>query len=214
MRDIKDKAALYSKHIFWDTQPVPKYSEVQSEEITEGELETKEIKDVRDTPYALPEGFEWCTVDLNNDKELLETYDMLRENYVEDKRGDFRLKYPPKFLKWSIMVPGYIKDWIIGLRVKGNQKLVGFIAGIPLKISIKGKLLETAEIDFLCVHPKLRTKRMAPVLIKEVTRRVNMRGIWQAIYTAGKYIPTPISETCYNFRPLNYKRLLDVIPGL
>ncbi len=27
--------------------------------------------------------------------------------------------------------------------------------------------------------------RLAPVLIKEVTRRVNLRNIWQAVYTAG-----------------------------
>jgi len=35
------------------------------------------------------------------------------------------------------------------------------------------------EINFLCVHKKLRSKRLAPVLIKEITRRVNLKGIWQ-----------------------------------
>ena len=50
-----------------------------------------------------------------------------------------------------------------------------------------------AEINFLCVHKKLRSKRLAPVLIKEVTRRVNLTGTWQAIYTAGVVIPKPIS---------------------
>lgn len=30
-----------------------------------------------------------------------------------------------------------------------------------------------------------RSKRLAPVLIKEVTRRVNLAGIFQAVYTAG-----------------------------
>lgn len=34
------------------------------------------------------------------------------------------------------------------------------------------------EINFLCVNKKLRAKRLAPVLIKEITRRVNIRGIW------------------------------------
>jgi hypothetical protein len=54
---------------------------------------------------------------------------------------------------------------------------------------------KAAEINFLCAHKKLRNKRLAPVLIKEVTRRVNLKGIWQAVYTAGVVIPTPIS-TC------------------
>lgn len=35
------------------------------------------------------------------------------------------------------------------------------------------------EINFLCVHKKLRSKRLAPVLIKEITRRVNKVGIFQ-----------------------------------
>ena len=51
------------------------------------------------------------------------------------------------------------------------------------------------EINFLCVHKKLRSKRMAPVLIKEITRRVNMEGIFQAVYTAGVVLPTPVG-TC------------------
>ena len=39
-----------------------------------------------------------------------------------------------------------------------------------------------AEINFLCVHKKLRANRLAPVLIKEITRRVHVRNIWQAVY--------------------------------
>lgn len=51
---------------------------------------------------------------------------------------------------------------------------------------------------------------MAPVLIKEVTRRVNLNGIWQALYTAGVYIPKPISTCRYYHRSLNPKKLIDV----
>ena len=34
---------------------------------------------------------------------------------------------------------------------------------------------------------------MAPLLIKEVTRRVNVTGIWQAVYTAGVVLPKPVT---------------------
>ena len=67
-----------------------------------------------------------------------------------------------------------------------------------------------AEINFLCVHKKLRTKRLAPVLIKEITRRVNMNNIWQAIYTAGVVIPTPVATTTYHHRSLNPKKLVEI----
>jgi glycylpeptide N-tetradecanoyltransferase len=54
--------------------------------------------------------------------------------------------------------------------------------------------LDSVEINFLCVHKKLRSKRLAPVLIKEVTRRVNLKGIFQAVYTAGAVLPTPVAS--------------------
>jgi glycylpeptide N-tetradecanoyltransferase len=67
-----------------------------------------------------------------------------------------------------------------------------------------------AEINFLCVHKQLRANRLAPVLIQEITRRVNHRNIWQACYTAGVTIPTPISNTSYWHRSLNEKKLIEV----
>ena len=50
------------------------------------------------------------------------------------------------------------------------------------------------EINFLCVHKKLRAKRVAPVLIREITRRVNLEGIFQAVYTAGVVLPKPVGS--------------------
>ena len=49
------------------------------------------------------------------------------------------------------------------------------------------------EINFLCVHKKLRSKRVAPVLIREITRRVHLEGIFQAVYTAGVVLPKPVA---------------------
>jgi len=88
--------------------------------------------------------------------------------------------------------------------------LVGFITGVPSKISIYKKEIKMAEINFLCVHKKLREKRLAPVLIMEVTRRVNLEGIWQAVYTAGRLLPKPVASCRYYHRSLNPKKLIDV----
>jgi len=51
---------------------------------------------------------------------------------------------------------------------------------------------------------------VAPVLIREITRRVNLRGIFQAVYTAGVVLPKPISTCRYWHRSLNPKKLIDV----
>ena len=75
---------------------------------------------------------------------------------------------------------------------------------------VNGKEVVMAEVNFLCVHKKLREKRLAPQLIKEVTRRVNLCNIWQAIYTSGATLPTPYGTAQYWHRNLNPKKLVDV----
>lgn len=49
-------------------------------------------------------------------------------------------------------------------------------------------LITWSLFSSLSFHYLLRSKRLAPVLIKEITRRVNLSGRWQAVYTAGTYV--------------------------
>jgi glycylpeptide N-tetradecanoyltransferase len=70
-------------------------------------------------------------------------------------------------------------------------------------------VIDIVEINFLCVHKKLRSKRVAPVLIREITRRVNLNGIFQAVYTAGVVLPKPITTCRYWHRSLNPKKLIE-----
>ena len=62
-----------------------------------------------------------------------------------------------------------------------------------LLIFALSRIVSMVEINFLCVHKKLRSKRVAPVLIREITRRVNLEGIFQAVYTAGVVLPKPVA---------------------
>ena len=50
---------------------------------------------------------------------------------------------------------------------------------------------------------------MAPMLIKEVTRRINLKGVWSAIYTSGETFPTPFTEANYFHRTLNPKKNIE-----
>lgn len=75
---------------------------------------------------------------------------------------------------------------------------------------IHGVSVRNCEINFLCIHKKLRAKRLAPVLIKEVTRRVNLVGIFQAAYTAGVVLPKPVASCRYWHRSLQPKKLIEV----
>jgi glycylpeptide N-tetradecanoyltransferase len=62
----------------------------------------------------------------------------------------------------------------------------------------------------MVVHKKLRSKRLAPVLIKEITRRCNLLGVFQAIYTGGVVLPKPVSTCRYFHRAIDWVKLHDV----
>jgi glycylpeptide N-tetradecanoyltransferase len=124
----------------------------------------------------------------------------------------FRFDYSKEFLKWHLTAPGYLKLWHIAVLqdVNGEKKMVGFISGIPVHLVIYGKEVTMVEINFLCVQSSYRSRRLAPVLIKEVTRRTHLQNIWQAVYTAGVLLPKPIAKCTYYHRNLNIQKLLDV----
>ncbi|VDK74789.1 unnamed protein product, partial [Dibothriocephalus latus] len=193
---------------FWKTQPVPDLGE----EITTNEPVEPDtpISEIRTEPYSLPKGFFWQDLDLNNPAQLQELYDLLNENYVEDDDHLFRFAYAKEFLKWTIQPPGWRPEWHVSVRVEKNSKLVGFIAGMPSDMDVHGTVKKMVEINFLCVHKRLRDKRMAPVLIREITRRVNLQGIFQAVYTSGTILPRPVATCRYWHRPLNPRKLLEV----
>jgi glycylpeptide N-tetradecanoyltransferase len=60
------------------------------------------------------------------------------------------------------------------------------------------------------VHKKLRAKRLTPVLIKEITRRCYVEGTFQAVYTVGSLLPTPVSTCRYFHRTIDWEKLYDV----
>lgn len=200
-----------ASHKFWNTQPVPQ-PEDEGDGATKNEpIEIKTVDDVPAEPYALPSAYMWVSCNLKDPIVLNEVYHLLCENYVEDDDNMFRFDYSREFLNWALHPPGYIQEWHVGVRAKsGKKRLYGFITGIPVEIYVHDKLRKMAEINFLCVHKKLRGARLAPVLIKEVTRRVNRRDIWQAVYTAGVVLPKPIAKNRYYHRSLNPAKLIHI----
>jgi len=110
----------------------------------------------------------------------------------------------------ALKSPGWRKEWHVGVRATKSRKLVAFISGVPVSLRVRSNILKSTEINFLCVHKKLRSKRLAPVLIQEITRRCYVLGIFQAIYTAGIVLPKPVSSCRYFHRSLDWLKLYEV----
>ncbi|KAL8687187.1 MAG: hypothetical protein Q9218_006571 [Villophora microphyllina] len=193
---------------FWQTQPVPRFDETQ--QFDEGPIKRIDPEQVPKEPQQLLEGFEWVTMDLMNDKELEEVYELLNGHYVEDDEAMFRFNYSQSFLNWALKAPGWRKEWHVGVRASKSRKLVAFISGVPIALRVRSTVLKSTEINFLCIHKKLRSKRLAPVLIQEITRRCYQFGVFQAIYTAGIVLPKPISSCRYFHRSLDWLKLFEV----
>ncbi|OAA60584.1 peptide n-myristoyl transferase [Niveomyces insectorum RCEF 264] len=211
-KNVKDMAS----YKFWQTQPVPKFGEDdpkpggKGKRAAEGPIVVQTVDDVAKEPAALVEGFEWDQVDLTDDAQLQEVFDLLTGHFVEDGEAMFRLRYSKSILKWAMMSPGWTKDWHIGVRATQSRKLVAFISAIPLELRVRDTVLHASEVNFLVIHKKLRSKRLAPVLIKEITRLCNAKGVWQALYTAGVVLPKPVSTSRYYHRSLDWQKLYDV----
>ena len=66
------------------------------------------------------------------------------------------------------------------------------------------------KVDFLCVHhKKLRSKRLTPVLIKDMSCRVNHAGRFQAAYTAGMVLPGHVVSCRYYHCTPDAKKLME-----
>ncbi|XP_045071492.1 glycylpeptide N-tetradecanoyltransferase 1 isoform X2 [Coregonus clupeaformis] len=208
---------------FWDTQPVPKLGDDNA--TTHGPIEVDKAS-VREEPYSLPQGFSWAPLDLGDPAMLRELCALLNENYMEEDDNTSRFDFSPEYLLWprtsllrglfskfislALCPPGWLPQWHFGVRVNTNQKLVGFIAAVPINIRIYDTEKRMVQVHFLCVHKKLRSKRMTPVLIREVTRRVNLQRVYQAVYTASGVLPKPVATCRYWHRSLNTRKLIEV----
>ncbi|KAG9964404.1 Glycylpeptide N-tetradecanoyltransferase, partial [Aureobasidium melanogenum] len=208
-KNAKDMA----NYKFWSTQPVPRFDEKAAsaeKSVVEGPIKEVDPTKVSTKPSPLVAGFEWSEIDLLDEAELKEVQELLCNHYVEDDEAMFRFNYLNETLNWALKAPGWRKSWHVGVRATKSRKLVAFISGVPVRLNVRDRLVNTAEINFLCVHKKLRSKRLAPVLIMEITRRCNLEGIYQAIYTAGVVLPKPVASCRYFHRALDWEKLYNV----
>ncbi|KAI3557791.1 hypothetical protein CABS03_10752 [Colletotrichum abscissum] len=204
-KNAKDMAS----YKFWATQPVPKFGEAEAK-VEDGPIRIQKVEEVPTEASPMVAGFEWVTMNLEDEGEMKEVYELLNGHYVEDDEAMFRFNYSPAMLKWALMAPGWRKEWHVGVRATQSRKLVAFISAIPVNLRVRKNVVTCSEVNFMVVHKKLRGKRLAPVLIKEITRRSNLREIWQGLYTGGVVLPKPVSTCRYFHRALNWQKLYEV----
>lgn len=148
------------------------------------------------TQTQLPPGFEWHTASVQTDMDAI--HRLLDTSYVESDA--WKLNYSRKLLNWIL------KDSEnVCVRVVASKVIVGFISAS----SFRCKGTDSAFINFLCVHKKLRNKKLTPVLIAEITKKLKAKGMQQAFYTSGFSYPNKIVTTTYYHRCLRVENLMQ-----
>ena len=98
-RELKKVATLYDTHNFWDSQPVPKVTDqVTADDLDKPIDVIKTVDEIPEEALQIPAGFQWCDVNIEDDNECKDVYDLLTQNYVEDDDAMFRFDYSVKFL--------------------------------------------------------------------------------------------------------------------
>ncbi|KAG7262569.1 hypothetical protein CRUP_027054, partial [Coryphaenoides rupestris] len=118
-------------YLFWDSQPIPKLG---AGAVTQSGPIAEPSGVVRQEPYSLPPGFTWDTLDTTSTP--VELCSLLSENYMEEDDNTLRRKFTPEYLKWVLEPPGWQAQWLCGVRVSINHKLVGFISAAPANLRI------------------------------------------------------------------------------
>jgi glycylpeptide N-tetradecanoyltransferase len=161
---------------FWHTQPTGKVVPLEA----------------ADDPVTAPEGYSWSSCTHN------ELTNFMEHHYLQD--DEMNLIYDKDTLAWLLE---NVPEWgRICLRDAKN-KLVGYITATPSQVACRGEDVRVVVINLLCVHKKSRSRGLAPLLIREATRRAVSRGITQAVYTAVAKLPGMISRATYWHRILN-----------
>lgn len=184
---------------FWNKQPMPK---LEDKFFEDGPF----YKDIVLPEQKLPNEFVWKNFDMNNDNDVQQVYDLLDKYYVEDANNEFRMHYSKELLKFYFSNNKYIA---LGVCVAKSNLLVGFIAGKVIKMQVNKNKLDVVMTNFLCIHHKLRYKRLVPLLVNELRRQFNDLNYQQAFFATSIYLPSPILKSVYYHRPIDVIKLVD-----
>ncbi|EPR79547.1 N-myristoyltransferase [Spraguea lophii 42_110] len=192
-KDVHDQEnnEIKKEHTFWQTQPV---------EVGDDNCVIEKKCEIVEKSIVLPKYFKFSTLDVKN--ELHAVYEFLKENYVEDGHSKFRLLYSKEHLLWQLLSPGFKNEYAVTIKYKNIIK--GLIFATEKNIKINGKEQKMAIVNFLCLDKQLRNKRLSPVMISEIRRRINYNNIISAIFTAGQDLPFKLTQVKY------YHYLIDI----
>ena len=71
--------------------------------------------------------------------------------------------------------------WLSGF-VNKNKELVAFVAATPMTLIVNNDVINCVEAHSMIIHPSLRNKRLAPLLMQDLMRKVAFFIVFCCLY--------------------------------
>ena len=188
---------------FWKLKPVqidnmiPKHIQLLSND----ELLKKVLNDIHTHEYKL----KYRLNDISDTPEIICEF----INYIQSSDDIISLVYTPELIKYY-MNNALTICFFSSSKSKKN-KMIGLIIGKKETLSIGSELINSLEVNFLSLHPKLRNKNIAPLMINILTKESIINySIGIAHYTIAHNINSPHYGLKYFFhRMINIEKLFN-----
>ena len=185
---------------FWSTQPVTKLNENIIVDTDSGITNTLQDS----LPDSLPENFEWKNYNLSDLGQRTKILVFLNKFYGTDINNEFSKQYSENYLEFISNNRTYV-----AVGVEHKDTIIGFIYGFVTKTQVNRKQLDLVEVSLLCIHSKLRYKRLTPKLILELKRQFNVLGYNYGTFSTVNYVAKPFTSSIAFNRIISAKILID-----
>jgi len=207
IKDFINKEKEYKPKGFWAKRPL------QTDNSEGGEIWKPENikKNIKQSPLNLPKKLEWKKLDPMNKQDMTSMSEFLNKHYMFKEGDDMGIHYSPELLSWYLSTPNEKKNpnIVMGVVIEGTTRLIGTITGVYFNGSFYNKVKNMLDVDLFCIHPKLRSKGLAEVMIDELVRQMNLRDVFHGTFSGSRNIPNQVCDLQFFHRPINTEKLVD-----
>lgn len=194
----------YTSSGFWTVRPLRTDKRNGTEIFSPDIIKQKCPKE----PSKLPESLTWCTLDSKNMQDMTELSLFLNKHYMYEPGENMALVYSPEFLSWYLSTPNSEGHNNLCIGIKTQNKLVASITGVFFNGAFFNNELKLMDVDFLCIHPKIRKKGFAKKLIDEVVRQKINKNVFHGTFSGNTELNKQICDLKFYHRPINVKKLI------